>query len=168
MKLTWITDIHLNFLDIKSRNKFYQEIVDAQCDAILLSGDIAEANSLQEILLEIVTHVTKPIYFVLGNHDFYHGQVDEVKSNIRSLMKSEELLHWLPESGPTLLNDGTVLLGQDGWADGRYGDYANSPVMLNDSRLIYDLFQKKILGNILFLKRCNNSLTGMLNNYKMI
>lgn len=40
----------------------------------------------------------------------------------------------------------TILLGQDGWADGRLGDYQNSPVSLNDSRMIADLFQEKMLS----------------------
>ena len=39
-----------------------------------------------------------------------------------------------------------VLLGQDGWADGRYGDFTNSLVVLNDSRLIEELFQQSCLG----------------------
>jgi hypothetical protein len=32
-----------------------------------------------------------------------------------------------------------ALVGVDGWADGRFGDYARSPVMLNDYVLIADL-----------------------------
>jgi hypothetical protein len=39
-----------------------------------------------------------------------------------------------------------LLVGTDGFADGRYGDYENSPVSLNDSRLIADFFQAKLLS----------------------
>ena len=28
MQLTWITDIHLNFLDVEERKRFYQKIRD--------------------------------------------------------------------------------------------------------------------------------------------
>jgi predicted phosphohydrolase len=46
-----------------------------------------------------------------------------------------------------------LLLGQDGWADGRFGNYSNSPVVLNDSRMIRDLFQHKILGSNYLLRK---------------
>lgn len=55
-------------------------------------------------------------------------------------------MFWLPASGPQLLANNTILLGQDGWADGRLGDYQNSRVILNDSRMIADLFQESLLG----------------------
>jgi hypothetical protein len=38
-----------------------------------------------------------------------------------------------------------VLLGHDCFANGRYGDYANSRVVLNDSKMIVDLFQSSAL-----------------------
>ena len=40
------------------------------------------------------------------------------------------------------LNNNTLLVGQDGWADGRLGDYHNSRVALNDSRMIL-IYSKK-------------------------
>ncbi len=46
-----------------------------------------------------------------------------------------------------------MLLGQDGWADGRYGDYENSQVSLNDSRLIADLYQQRILERYQLLEK---------------
>jgi len=39
------------------------------------------------------------------------------------------------------LDNNIFLIGQDGWADGRLGDYQSSRVVLNDSRMIADLFQ---------------------------
>ena len=49
MKLAWLTDVHLNFLDADERKKFYQEIINTQCDGVLISGDIAEAPSIKNI-----------------------------------------------------------------------------------------------------------------------
>jgi hypothetical protein len=51
------------------------------------------------------------------------------------------------------LDDDTILIGQDGWADGRLGDFENSRVVLNDSRMIADLFQEKILGKYQLLEK---------------
>ncbi len=146
MKLAWLTDIHLNFLDANERKNFYLEIINTRCNGILVSGDIAEAPSIKNILQELAIFIKKPIYYILGNHDYYRGQVDAVRNEMRALTESNEYLFWLPASESLQLDENTFLVGQDGWADGRLGDYHNSQVVLNDSRMISDLFQEKILG----------------------
>lgn len=146
MKLAWLTDIHLNFLSRDERMVFYQTIVDSACDSLLISGDIAEAPSLCEFLLEIAHFIEKPIHFVLGNHDYYRGSVVNVRAELIQLMQTTKSLHWLPASGVQLLTSDIVLVGIDGFADGRYGDYDNSPACLNDSVLIEELFQHKLLS----------------------
>lgn len=153
MKLAWLSDIHLNFIDENLRQKFYHEIVNAGCDGVLISGDIAEAPSLVEILNEMEKYINKSIYFVLGNHDYYRGQIGEVRDTMTALTKEHNKLFWLPASGIQKLNNDTFLIGQDGWADGRFGDYQNSRVALNDSRMILDLFQEKILGKYQLLEK---------------
>ncbi|HKY69491.1 MAG TPA: metallophosphoesterase [Gammaproteobacteria bacterium] len=153
MKLIWLTDIHLNFLGSEQRMDFYQKVIAASGDKILISGDIAEAPSVSEILKEMAETIQKPIYFVLGNHDYYRGQVDSLRQEMRKLTQNEPLLHWLPTSGVQDLGNQTILLGEDCWADGRYGDYTNSRVTLNDSRMIIDLFQSNILGKYPLLEK---------------
>lgn len=153
MKLTWLTDIHLNFIDDVARQKFYQEIVNTGCDGVLISGDIAEAPCLTDILKEMASQIKRPIYFILGNHDYYRAQVNAVREAMTTLTKSEKSLYWLPASGIQQLNKNTILIGQDGWADGRLGDYQNSRVVLNDSRMIADLFQEKIIGKFQLLEK---------------
>lgn len=66
MKLAWLTDIHLNFISFIQRQQFYQEIIDSLCDGLLISGDIAEAPCVEELLQELALSLKKPIYFVLG------------------------------------------------------------------------------------------------------
>ena len=87
MKLAWLTDLHLNFINTKERISFYQTIVDAKIDAILLTGDPAEASSICDILWEMAQTIAKPIYFVLGNHDYYKGSVAQVRSDITNICK---------------------------------------------------------------------------------
>lgn len=156
MNYAWLTDIHLNFIDKDKRQKFYNEILNTQCDGVFISGDVAEATSIEGLLKEMADHIKKSIYFVLGNHDYYRGQVEGVRNAMVSLTKSNPYLFWLPASGMQKLDDDTILVGQDGWADGRYGDYQNSEVGLNDSRLIADLFQEKILGRYQLQKKMQN------------
>lgn len=156
MKLTWLTDIHLNFLDDHEREKFYQKILNTPGEAVLITGDIAEAPCLENLLNEMADHIKKPIYFVLGNHDYYRGQINAVRESMAVLTKTHERLFWLPASGIQSLDKNTILLGQDGWADGRLGDYKNSKVSLNDSRMIADLFQEKVLDRFQLLEKMQN------------
>jgi len=153
MKLTWLTDIHLNFLKVEARKAFYQSVVNKNSDVILISGDIAEAPSVSDLLKEMAEYIKKPIYFVLGNHDYYSGQVSEVRHEMAKLTKKEKLLNWLPICEPIILEDNIVLVGHDGWADGRFGDYTNSIIRLNDERMIADLFQAKLLGKFSLLEK---------------
>ena len=135
MNLAWLTDIHLNFIDKEQREDFYREILDTKCDGVLISGDIAEAPCIAKILQEMAEHLQKPIYFVLGNHDYYQGNISEVRSVMTELTLVNQYIFWLPEINAKNLAPNVWLLGQDGWADGRLGDYQNSNVSLNDSLL---------------------------------
>ncbi len=153
MKLAWLTDIHLNFLSPEERNDFYRELLLNNFDAALITGDIAEAPSIIPILEEMVSVLKKKIYFVLGNHDFYKGKIDHVRDRIIASMRQNPLLQGLAYCGPVYLNEDVILMGQDAWADGRYGDYVQSNVVLNDCRMINDLLQANHLGKMSLLDK---------------
>ena len=75
----------------------------------------------------------------------YSGRMvlsDEIQSAV-----SQPRLQWLPQTGPILITDDVVLLGQDSWADARYGDYDHSLMAMNDSRLIEDLSSARAQGS---------------------
>lgn len=145
-KIVWLTDIHLNFLKAAARVQFYNRVVETCADKILITGDIAEAKDVCEILDEFSRYVNLPIYFVLGNHDYYFGSVTNVREKVRVLCKQNSKLIWLGEPEIVALSDDVVLLGHDGWADARYGDFDHSLVSLNDSRLIAELYQAFLLN----------------------
>lgn len=151
MKLCWLTDTHLDFLDHAARHAFYQKLQDQKTDGILISGDIADGRTVCDILLEMLAYTQKPIYFVLGNHDYYHSSVAILRATVSALCADHPQLHWLSESPCIALTPDTVLVGDDTWADGRYGDYANSGMVLNDSRLIQELYAGHILGRFQLL-----------------
>lgn len=153
MKCAWLTDIHLNFLEKEERLTFYQSIKLSNVDIVLISGDIAEAPTVVDLLEEMYEMLKYPIYFVVGNHDYYFGQIESVKNQLEKLTKKSNKLYWMPALGPVLLDNGAILIGQDGWADGRLGDYNNSQVVLADSRLIAELFKEKILGKYQLLDK---------------
>ena len=146
MKIAWLTDIHLNFLEIEARSQFYNRVMETNADKILITGDIAEAKDVCELLQEFSQHMNKPVYFVLGNHDYYFGSVTNVREKVRSLCNQNSKLIWLGKPEIIALSDDTLLLGHDGWADARYGDFDHSLVSLNDSRLIAELYQAFLLN----------------------
>lgn len=145
-KIAWLTDIHLNFLKPVARVQFYNRVAEAGADKILITGDIAEAKDVCEILDEFSQLVEIPVYFVLGNHDYYFGSVANVRENIQALCKKNSKLIWLGKPEIISLSNDTVLLGHDGWADARYGDFDHSSVSLNDSRLIAEMYQAFLLN----------------------
>lgn len=139
MRLAWATDVHLNFVSGQQIAAFAQALVAEEPDAVVLSGDIAEAPTLREHLLAIEAVVQRPLYFVLGNHDYYGGSIAGVRAVARELTATSRWLRWLPEAGVVPLPGGVALIGHDGWADARAGDFERSSVFLNDYLLISEL-----------------------------
>ncbi len=144
MKAAWLTDIHLNFLSKRERLKFYEEIKNTGAELVLISGDIAEAINVCELLNEMDDQIgeNQLIYFIAGNHDYYHGSVDEMRAAFSEL----KIEYLTKERFGSCIGSDTYLIGVDGWADGFHGDYDKSFVILNDSRLIADLWRAQGVG----------------------
>lgn len=138
-RLAWATDIHLEFCDDAVIDGFLQSVTAAAPSALVLTGDIGQAGTVTDYLRRIESGLECPVYFVLGNHDFYKGTIGWVRDEVASLVRDADRLTWLREAGIVTLTPGVALIGVDGWADGRFGDYAGSTVMLNDYLLIHEL-----------------------------
>jgi len=80
-----------------------------------------------------------PIYFVLGNHDFYRGSIADTRAAVAKMIRGSDKLTHLSQAGVVELTPNTCLMGHDGWADGRLGDLDGSDVILNDFLLIDEL-----------------------------
>lgn len=139
MRIVWSTDLHLNFLNQGQIFEFLVQVRLYKPDVWLISGDISDAPRLLATLRMFDMTLHFPIYFVLGNHDFYHGSFTEIRSVVSIYCAESRRLHYLPDTGIVALSDETAVVGVDGWGDGRIGDYANSWVMLNDFLLIREL-----------------------------
>ncbi|MGD1048474.1 MAG: metallophosphoesterase [Candidatus Krumholzibacteriaceae bacterium] len=139
MRLGWISDIHLNFLDQAGCRRFLGDLASHDADAWLLGGDIGEAASVVEFLRMIDAALLCKTYFTLGNHDFYGGSLKEVRAQVRELVSQSERLVYLTESDAQLLDCGIAIVGDDSWGDARYGDALGTPVEMNDFFVIEDL-----------------------------
>jgi len=145
MRISWITDIHLNFLGKAQIRAFCSTIARQRPDAVIISGDISEAPELSGHLRMMEHELAVPIYFVLGNHDFYRGSIRRVREEMAALSASSRYLRWLPRCGVVGLTERTALVGHDGWGDGRLGEGRRSRVLLNDAVLIEDLRESQDL-----------------------
>jgi 3',5'-cyclic-AMP phosphodiesterase len=139
MRLVWLTDIHLNFLNHHEMDNFLSVVRAREADAILLTGDIGEARSVAPLLQTLDEAWRRPIYFVLGNHDFYSGSIAGVRADVTALGRRHPNLVYLTAAEVIPLTATVGLVGDDGWADARLGNYVQSLVMMNDYRLIAEL-----------------------------
>jgi Icc protein len=138
MRLAWATDIHLDHAGESARRKFCQAVKE-QADALVVTGDIAESPTLGSALTALATLTERPVYFVLGNHDFYRGSITGTRRQIGHVVSDTEGLVYLSQAGVIELTPNTALVGHDGWADGRLGDLDRSEEILNDFLLIDEL-----------------------------
>ncbi len=139
LRLAWCTDIHLDFLEDAGIERLCEDILGKNPDAVLLGGDISVAPRLEEHLSFLEMRLRQPIYFVLGNHDFYGSSIDRVRAGVRRLCRASQWLRWLPDEGVIELSAKTALIGHDGWGDGRLGAGSGSRVLLTDFYAIEDL-----------------------------
>lgn len=138
-EIAWVTDIHLDYLDPSGVDRFYAEISGTEPDLLLVGGDTGEADSVFGFLQQIAEILDKPVYFVLGNHDYYHSSIMAVRNQARLVARCVRNLTWLDESGVIELTRSTALVGHGAWGDARLGNCYGTTVMLNDFDKIEDL-----------------------------
>ena len=136
--LAWATDIHLDRLSERDYLEYKEYLQELNPDGLIISGDIAESEFVFKSLKDFNDSFNFPIYFVLGNHDFYFSSFDEVETKIRKLVKNSKNLNWLTESGIIALNDSTALIGVEGWGDARHGNLNLSEGSTRDVMSIAD------------------------------
>lgn len=138
MRLVWTTDIHLNHVQIDAWDRWVDQINAADGDAIVITGDISEADDVTFQLRRIAESFSLPIFFVLGNHDFYASSIGTTRGRASAVAREVESLHYLTDSNCIELSPGRYLVGEDGWGDATIGDYESSTVRLNDFVAIKD------------------------------
>jgi predicted phosphohydrolase len=156
-RLIWVSDIHLNFLtgphptEGENMRSLSEAKVKSFCDQILsyspllgvvLTGDITEAPYIDIHLAWLSKHLDPlPVYFVLGNHDYYNGSIQNVRSFVSQFDKNSSTnLRWLNVCDVVQLTEATSLVGHDGWYDGLYANwFAPRVVVMNDYFSIKEL-----------------------------
>ncbi len=140
MRIAWVTDPHLNHCSLPVWERLVAEIVASGCDRVLITGDISEGEDVVFQLLRFADVVSRPIDFVLGNHDFYHSSIDGTRTAVAQAASGHPWLCYLRDESVISFNASVSIVGEDGWGDATEGDYDRSRVLLNDFRLIDDFY----------------------------
>lgn len=77
-RFAWPTDVHLNFLEPDEAEAFYDSLAETDADAFLITGDIGEAPNVADYLNALDHRLDRPVYLILGNHDYYRGSIVQV------------------------------------------------------------------------------------------
>lgn len=146
-KFIWITDIHLDHIlpselakdEVTEKFTFFCENINAiKSDNIVITGDISNASRIVPHLELLAKCINKKIYFVLGNHDFYHGRIDNVRNAI-SKIGNPNLVYLTSQVATQNLTKDIGIVGHDGWYDGNYANwFAHGVVEMNDYMTIGD------------------------------
>lgn len=165
MKLAWITDPHFELLQSFAPREFMRCITEeTSCDAFLVSGDIANGPGLKQTLEEMAQGAKCPIYFVLGNHDYYDmkiAEVDELASSCEDVG-----VYFLDRCDPVELSPTTALVGVGGWYDVLLGLGEDSPLTLDDWKRLGD-FKGKTKSEIVDLVRNLSKSSASLAQTKL-
>ncbi|MBA2539789.1 MAG: metallophosphoesterase family protein [Deltaproteobacteria bacterium] len=129
MRVVWVTDVHLNFVEVERMKAFADAIMRERPDRIFVTGDTAEAHDVEKCF--DLMRAIAPCHGVLGNHDYYGSSIAALRDRARRTG------WWLPHE-PVRLTEATMLVGVDGWGDGRCGNL-ESRVLLSDWKEIAEL-----------------------------
>lgn len=84
MKIALVSDIHLEFAPLDLKN-------DQNADVLILSGDIIPVHAIdRDHVRDFFAQVSKnfnQVFYIMGNHEFYHGQWYKSIVKLREAMK---------------------------------------------------------------------------------
>lgn len=168
MQIIWVTDPHLNFARHDVWEAWIHSMRLMAGDCLLITGDISESEDVVWQLQRIEELLSLPVYFVLGNHDYYGSRVETVRNEMRALNLDRPRCVYLHHGNVVPLDHDWALVGNDGWADAGYGDALSSPVRLNDFRRINDYMGGDLSNDLAIMKdlaqKCAVELRVTLEN----
>lgn len=131
-RLAWMTDIHLDMAgDVFGKiNSLVSTSRDA--DGIVITGDISNGGNIAAHLSLLEQAFEKPIYFVLGNHDYYGSGFSVVRNKVVELCRNSSYLKYMSSLPFIRFENGVHLIGHDGWYDAQNGNPQSDNMFMND------------------------------------
>lgn len=123
VRMLLITDLHSCKYG-ENQKRLIEMVEKENPDIIMLGGDIFDDKMPDDNAKILITHISElcPCYYVTGNHEYWSGRVDEIKSFLR-----EEGVHVLEGDCDTISINGYLIdicgvddptdIGDDAWRD---------------------------------------------------
>jgi len=142
-KFAWVTDCHLDHIDgdPNALIRFAESLVVHNPTGILITGDVSIAKKLVYHLSAVERIVQRPIYFVLGNHDYWGADTTQVRKAMHELTNVSPFLRYMPTMLYQAATAATAVVGHDCWYDALWGDWQNSGFTMNDWTSMGDFVQ---------------------------
>jgi len=143
----WLTDLRFDFCyedetnpDLLARyEEFLEHVLEVDPAVVLLGGDTAVSSRLAFCLKHLARVLQpRPVYFVLGNEDFWDSSIATVRREVSELCTHHAGLRYLSAATePVALTKVIGLVGHDGWPDGRFAknDMATSALPQDYERI---------------------------------
>ncbi len=129
MKIGFATDIHLDHIkenaDLTKHRRIGKNLADG-LGALLISGDICNGIDFSRQFGAFHEGADIPVYFVLGNHDFWGAEDIQVRNN------AAQFPGYLDRGQVVELVDGVGLCGRTGFYDTLTGNPFESRWHMND------------------------------------
>lgn len=148
-RLIWCTDVHLDFLSENLIDEFIDKLaMIPDVMGYVFSGDIATSTNVRYVLSRMDHVLWHPVYFVLGNHDYYGSSIKNMRNSMVNLTHASRNLRYLTTlKDPCWVTPKVAIVGHDCWYDAKFGN-PRSGFILNDWRFI---------GEFIYARSCNHS-----------
>lgn len=127
----WLTDLHLDMAEEDRVDDLLEQLKQKSCKGIFITGDIGEQGTFASFLRKIKNSSQAPVYFILGNHDYYGNSIAQIQEEAKILSETSKNLFCLSELDPISCDD-FALIGLHNFNDGRDGNFEESQVWLRD------------------------------------
>lgn len=131
-----MSDIHLEWeKTFRAENK-------SNADVLIVAGDTSEWYNkylFRSFLLKALQEF-EDVIFILGNHEYYMGEISQVQHEINQFAAEYKNLHFLNNN--TFIKDNVLFIGTTLWTDLNKGDYFAQQISkrsLNDYNYIIGL-----------------------------
>lgn len=132
MKILVYSDLHYEFGTFDPPPQENEEEI-----GLILAGDIATVNAdrkpIGPLILDYLADRFKWVLFVYGNHEFYHGVVEDVKADTKEACKQLSNVYILDND--SMMIDDVLFIGSTLWTS---MDNSNPLLMLNAKAGIND------------------------------
>ena len=136
MKIQYISDIHLEYMEDNLVNTFINNI-QPRADVLILAGDIGNPYQRRyKTLLEYVNNTFKKTFIIAGNHEYYGNSIEETKKYMKHTVSQYKNISFLDNSYEEYEN--YRFIGTTQWTE-----ITNPQYTINDSNLIHDMTIEK-------------------------